>query len=442
MAMRSPTTFVLAAVVTAMGLAYILMPAQNTLDAFSYDSFRYLAGAESILRDGTYLDIDGRPQRIWPPGVSLTYAGAAAATGIEPDRLVPFVNATAYMATAIMLVALAHASRMHWSAAGLMFGAILLNSAVLAGHRKLWSEPPVLALLLAIFLCVASARNDRLLVAATAIASLAIVFRFAMLATIPLLMMAFAILGRRKILTFLPLIAPAPAVLVLRILGGTSSPASRTSRPRALPWQENFHALEELANQFVPARLLGALTVLAVTVLLIYAVISAGRERPLAAIATGWIVCYGAFLLVAQGVASPSFALDLRVLLPMYVGMVIAIAAGIDSVRVHKPAAAALLSVPLLLVPLRGGRQFFSPPRPGSPPCITRQEFVDAIRQQNRRGPISTNAGGVVWYATRQPVRDDAPAAVWLDATNACENVIESSRPAPPRATVVRPEMP
>src|SRR5262245_55484229 len=81
----------------AISLTYILILPSGGLVSMSYDSFRYLAGADSILASGTYLDISGAPQSTWPPGTSILYAAAAKLSGRPPDELVKLVNLAALL---------------------------------------------------------------------------------------------------------------------------------------------------------------------------------------------------------------------------------------------------------------------------------------------------------------------------------------------------------
>lgn len=351
--MQARASLAVAILITAAGLAYVLAPASSTRDAMSYDSFRYLAGAESILENGTYRDLEGAPQRIWPPGVSLLYAGFGAITGAELVSLVPVVNGVAYLLTAAFLWLLARVTRMKTWTTAVMLAAILLNTAVLAAHRKVWSEPPTLALLAAMLLCVAAAKKERLLFVATAIAAVAILFRFAMLATVPFLCVAFFFLSKRRALTLVPLLAPLPWFAITRVLEAPVGTA-RTSSLHLVPWRENVPGLRALADQLIPARALGIGAILLTIALVVFAVIVA--KNRLSILGAGWALCFAAFVLFAQAIATPSFALDLRILLPLYVGLVIAIAAGADASR--KLAFAVVLALPLILVPIRGARQY------------------------------------------------------------------------------------
>ena len=433
--MQTRASLALAIAITAIGLVSIAAPRnQSVLGAFSYDSFRYLAGAESILRDGTYRDLGGEPQRIWPPGTSLLYAGVSRVTGIAPEKLVSVINGLSYAITALLLWLLTRVAGMRWWTAGLMLAAFLLNSAVLAAHRKLWSEPPALALLAAVLFCVVAAKRDRTLALAVLFASMAIVFRFALLATVPFLCVAFAVRTRRKVLALLPLLAPLPSWLAARMLGaGATGDRARGFHPAA--WAENYPAILSLADQLFPARLLGMFAIIAMIAFVVFGAVLA--RRPLTLIAAAWVACYGGFLLFAQAVATPSFTLDLRILLPMYLGMVTAIASAADALAVTGPRrlGAAVLALPLLLVLPRSARTFLTP-QP-EPPCFNRAQYIAALRGHQFDGPIATNAAGTVWFATRQRIAAGG-TPVWLDPAGACANVIEDPAPPPPGAIIIR----
>ena len=310
---------------------------------------------------------------------------------------------------------------------------ILLNSAVLAAYRKLWSEPAVLGLLAAILFCVATAHDDRRIILATVVASIAILFRFAMLATIPFLCVAFAVKGRRKVLTALPLLAPVPWWIATWLVGVPLG-ASRVSSGSVVNWEKSGIALAQLGDQLLPSRVFGAATLVLVAASIAYAVY---RERSTAVVSAGWILAYAAFLLVAQRIASPSFDLDLRILLPMYLGCVVALGAGANAVAARSRVAAAVLVLPLLLVPLRGARQFLAPATPPNAACLGREAVVAQARALAPRGPIATNAEGLIWYATRQAVTPEGSTKIWVAADEACPGVIDRPSPMPPKALLI-----
>jgi hypothetical protein len=89
-----------AAAIFAISVAYVSMLPSGGISTISYDSFRYLAGTESILASGTYLDISGAPQLTRPPGTSILYAAGASLSGRPPEELVKFVNMAALVVMA------------------------------------------------------------------------------------------------------------------------------------------------------------------------------------------------------------------------------------------------------------------------------------------------------------------------------------------------------
>jgi len=71
--------------VAAIVVAAVMYQANLTAEfgRLTYDSYRYLAGAESIINSGGYLDIAGNPQRVWRPGTSLLLASLMAVPGLQ-----------------------------------------------------------------------------------------------------------------------------------------------------------------------------------------------------------------------------------------------------------------------------------------------------------------------------------------------------------------------
>ena len=107
----------------------------------SFDSFRYLAGVNSILSSGAYLDISGAPQSIWPPGTSILYAAGASLSGTPPEELVKFVNLAALLLMAGSIWLIIEITIERWWIAVITFASILLNTAILSWQNKLWSDP-------------------------------------------------------------------------------------------------------------------------------------------------------------------------------------------------------------------------------------------------------------------------------------------------------------
>jgi hypothetical protein len=68
---------VCAIAILAISIVYALMLPSGGMSSMGYDAFRLLAGADSILASGTYLDISGAPQSLadlpswWTPTAAI-----------------------------------------------------------------------------------------------------------------------------------------------------------------------------------------------------------------------------------------------------------------------------------------------------------------------------------------------------------------------------------
>src|SRR6516162_2261655 len=78
--------------ILGISISYAALLPSGGMSSMSYDAFRYLAGADSILASGTYLDISGAPQSHWPPGTSILYAAGSGLSGRPPEELVRYLN--------------------------------------------------------------------------------------------------------------------------------------------------------------------------------------------------------------------------------------------------------------------------------------------------------------------------------------------------------------
>jgi hypothetical protein len=437
-----------AAVVLIAGVAFVVLLPWDEQSRLSYDAFRYLAGAESILNEGLYLDLQGTPQRHWPPGVSLLYAAVARIAETEPLALVRAIDITSYGTLVLACAAIAWVAGMRVWIATAMLAAIAWNGFLLSMHNKLWSEPPTLALFALLLLCLIGAlrtpgRAAPLLLAACALAAAAILLRYAMIVTVPLVA-SVALLARRWWIAALALLAPIPTALTLHLLSVT--PGSRSLVTQTIPWPTNWHALVAVADQLFPVRVLGAAAAVLFVLLCVAApvAIAARAQRDSARsaviVASLWTVGYGVFLPSAQAFTTPPPEVSLRMLAPLLVAAIIATAAACEiGARKHR-LLAVLFAIPLLLGAARGMRFVVMNMHSRSvTDCPDRAWYIAAIRTASPRGPVTSNAQGVVWFALRRPVApisaSSAPAratVIWIDPNVACANIVEQEDVAPP----------
>jgi hypothetical protein len=413
-----------AALIACVSLAYWAAFSHGGLSGLSYDSFRYIAGAESILEQRAYLDLDGTPQHTWPLGTSLVYAAVSRATGATPEAVVPAVDLVALVVTLLAFWRILEVARVRWWIAAAAFAALAMNGVFLSQMTKLWSDPIALALFVTMFCCLMTES----LVAANVVAAIAVVFRFAMVAALPVLLVA-ALLSRRK--RWMPFVTGGVMLLfVLSTRGGGGALQPLQLRP-------NWNAFAELCAQMVPS----AVVVIAAT--FVIPLLLARRARAVQLAAT-WIVSYLSFLIIAQALATPSFTTDLRILFPLYPAMLLSAAVAAQSARSR--VLTVTVTVIISIGAARAAHYVFGSfrARPAVQHCVTREALIAQIRRAAATAPsVATNAQGLVWYALRRPtyrLGHSTPPRnaliLWIDAAAACPYVIDDSD-APRQGSVI-----
>lgn len=346
------------ALILGLGLFHVLrLPAPAEPSHLSLDGRQYLAGAESILHDGHYRDVEGKPQQIWPPGTSLLYAGASRMTGLPPIALAICIGALCYVTLALACIGIVEVAEIRTPVAAAMLAAILCNGVIVSMQNKLWSEPPALACigLLVLALTAAIQRPARaapLLAAACVLAAAAILFRYAMVPAIPVVMIVAVVLRRRVFALAAPL-AIVPTLLALNLLG--ASRGERTFAWHGTFWRRNAEDVMVLVDQVFPVRL-GVTAAILFAVCCLIVPIAVDR-RGATLVAWLWAAGYAAFLPLAQSTATPSFFLEARLLSPLYIGAILTTAAAAETAaRQRSRLALAALALPLLLAAVRAVR--------------------------------------------------------------------------------------
>jgi hypothetical protein len=430
------------------------------LNGFSYDSFRYLAGAVSIRDHGVYRDIDGMPQQVWPPGTSLVYALTSRVTGMEPERLILPINIVALALSLFVFAALLRLAGLRLWLASIVFAAFAWNGALLAETNKLWSDPLALPLQLTVVYCAVRAlsldvRSTRFLLLAAAAAAVAIALRFAMVAAA---LYAFAatlfvcIRERRQWWrALLPLLAPLLGFALFAAFDALRG--SRAAVLQPLQLRQNVAAFAALLQQMLPSA---AGSVVALIATVVVPVIFARRNLVVLA-ALSWVALYIAFLIGAQAVTIPTFTTDLRILLVAYPALLLAAGTTAEELlRGRHNAVAALVTLVLVVTAARAGHYVAGSVvarTATSSRCVSREALVEAIRRQAipfAAAPrVITNAQGLTWYALRRPAQS-WPAAkpmpgdltVWIDPRQVCDSAVEGDAPRREltgAAVIVRP---
>jgi hypothetical protein len=461
-----------AVAILAISVVYALMLPSGGLSSMSYDAFRFLAGADSILASGTYLDVSGAPQAHWPPGTSILYAAGASLSGRPPEELVKFVNLAALLLMAGSLWLIIEITIERWWIALITFASIFLNTAILSLQNKLWSDPLALATCSAaiasgIVACRGGKNWYGWILVGSVFLSIAICIRYAMLPGIPILAaVAFWCSKRtashREAVLF-PILSPSVTLISFYFFRSSpfSSSGAYTIRSvdlvtmvTSFDIRDSWSELVQMTNQVFPA-VLPWFSVAIVTVGLI--AVPAGavfmtwmppQKRSALLICVGYVLLSCIFLIIVIAVLGHTVATSLfRYLLQIYpfiiVGAALAadlllnrqrldsrilgfIIVGLLSTGAARSARAAALGI------LRHGSQ-------QSASCVSSGALRDDLKRipatQIHSG-VLTNIQGLAWYAMRIPTIGltwsalaDAPSGtiiIFARPEYLCPDVLES----------------
>jgi hypothetical protein len=432
-------TRVCAIAILAISIAYALMLPSGGLYSMSYDGFRYLAGADSILASGSYLDISGAPQSHWPPGTSILYAAAASLSGRPPEELVKFLNLAALLLMAGSLWLIIATTIERWWIAVITFASILLNTSILSLQNKFWSDPLALATSSAaiasgIVACRAGKNWFGWICVASVFLSISICFRYAMSPAIPILALAALWLSKRSSshrgAVFLPLLLPPLLLLIsfyfVRPSNAPHLPFSiRTVNSiGSFDFKGYWKAFAQMADQVIPNALFATwLSMILVGTILIAVPIGVTfvaqkfQQRGALLICVGYVLVSCVFLALVPVISTFSFGMDYRYLLPIYPFILIgsAIAANVLlnrqqlSSRILSLIIVALLSIAAARSTRAAVLGILSNTSQQSASCVSGEALVDDLKRipatQNPSGAL-TNIQALSWYAMRIPTAD------------------------------------
>ena len=317
----------------------------------SYDGFRYLAGAHSILASGTYLDISGAPQSHWPPGTSILYAAAASLSGRPPEELVKFVNLAALLLMAGSVWLIIEITIDRWWIALITFASIFLNTSILSLQNKLWSDPLALATSsAAIASAMIACRGDKnwwgWICVASVFLSIAICIRYAMLPGIPILVAVAFWLSKRtashREALLIPLLTPLVTLISFYFVRSSSAyppPFSIRSvnSMGSFDFPHYWSAFVQMADQVFPVAFVATwLSIIIVAVGLIAVpfgtafVTPTSQKRSALLICIGYVLLSCIFLAMVPVVSTFPFGMHYHYLLPIYPLILIGAAVAAD----------------------------------------------------------------------------------------------------------------
>jgi hypothetical protein len=425
---------VCAIAILAISVVYALMLPSGGMASMSYDAFRYLAGADSILASGTYLDISGAPQSHWPPGTSIVYAAAASLSGRPPEELVKFVNLAALLLMAGSLWLIIEMTIERWWIAVITFASILLNTSILSLQNKFWSDPLALATSSAaiasgIVACRGGKNWFGWICAASVFLSISICIRYAMLPGIPILAAAAFWLSKRSTshreAVLLPLLLPPLVTLISFYFMGSSNtyrpPLSirSVSSMGSFDFPRYWSAFVQMADQVIPNVLLATwLSMILVGIVFIAMPVGATfvtqkfQQRSALLICVGYVLVSCIFLALVPVISTFPFGMNYRYLLPIYPFILIGAAITANVLLNRQRLSSRILS--LIIVGLlsiaaarstraavlgilgRGSQQSVS--------CVSDTAILDELKRIAATGSPSgalTNIQGPTWYAMR-----------------------------------------
>jgi hypothetical protein len=451
--------------ILAFSLAYALMLPSGGTSGMTYDSFRYLAGADSILASGTYLDPSGAPQSTWPPGTSILYAVGAKLTGRPPEELIQFLNLAALLLMAVSLWLIIEMTIARWWIAVITFAAIFLNTAILSLLNKLSSDPLALAVTSAAMASgVAAGRGGKnwfgWICVASGLLCIALCLRPAMLPAIPILAaVAFSVskmTDSHPEAALLPLLSPLLTLISFYFLGSTQPPISYVHQSGtpifSFAFRDHSPAFIQMADQVFPTALVGTwFSIVLVTICLIAVpaatafAASMPEKRGALLICVGYVVLSSLFLVMVR--VMQHLPVEFRYLLQIYPFVLIGAAIAADFLlnwqrlnsRVLGFIIVALLSASAARSSRATSLGLLDHESQQSASCRSRIALLNDLKRipvTIESSGVLTNIQGLAWYALRVPTRNltwstlaDAPSGtviIFVRPTYTCPYIVDS----------------
>lgn len=231
-----------AVVIVAMCAVALALLATRHGPQVTNDSATYLAGARNLEAGRGFVSYDLQPITLFPPGLSLTLAGADR-LGLDPVDAARILHAFAYGASVVLVFLLARRHvRREWIAVAAA-AAVALSTAMLNVYTAIWSEPIYCLAAVGLILVLESLMARRgqaipLAVAAGLIASVGFAYRYAghVLLVLPVLTITVAAWRDglaaviRRLVPYLATAAIVPALVAARNRSKGSPPSADEAR--------------------------------------------------------------------------------------------------------------------------------------------------------------------------------------------------------------------
>ena len=352
-----------------------------------------------------------------------------------------------------------------WWIAIITFGSIILNTAILSMHNKLWSDPWALAMSsAAIASGIIASQGEKnwfgWICVASGLLSIALCIRYLMLPGIPILAAVAFWLSKRtashREAVLLPLLSPLLLISISFYFLGSSYLqvfSHSVDMVISFDFRRDWPAFVEMADQVIPVALLGTwISVSIVTVGLIAVPASVAfvtrvpeRRRSALLICVGYVLLSCAFAMIAPAVLHS--ATELRYLLQSYPFLLIGAAIGADLLLNWRRLGCQILGVIivglLIITAARSTRAvalgLLGYGSQQSASCVSREALLNDLKRipASQNSPVVlTNIQGLAWYAIRVPtVRltssalADAPSGtmiIFARPEKICSEVLDS----------------
>lgn len=352
-----------------MGLAVGLVPVVLLLSTNSsgvgitYDSTEYFAGAKSLVENGAFNAVDGRPQSTWPPGYSfLISVPHRVGLSLEASSLV--VSALALMVIVISVLQMLLVFEVSGIKSMAVVALVMISPGLIEASSVALSELPFIAALLASFALLVSQQRAKFVFVSGIFIGSACLVRYVGIFFIPFVAALTFVCQRRvasklsaAVRTTVLLIAAMaiPAIWMRRNIRLTGSATGNREPGGGTFIDATEAALKALGQLLIGARVSPgiqfAIGVILTVALLVAAGLAVSHRRLEILLITSIPVAY-LFFTAYRFVHVEYAPIDLRAMTPTAPFLVIALASASwpEATRIRPPKWAAWSAVSLLLL--------------------------------------------------------------------------------------------